>query len=220
MALASITALKLHIGIPAATTEQDALLTQLLDQASAAIEAYCQRKFEAGSRTEYYSGDGTESLLLRHTPVQSIANVWLDADGYWGDGASAFASADLLVAGTDYALARDNASDSEVSRSGILRRIGNVWPAARQQPDGMITVVNGTGVGNVKVEYSYGYTEVPADLQLACVQLAGQVFKNRDMSLTQEQYEDYSYTRAVAADVAQMIGSVASLLRPHKKWVL
>lgn len=220
MALASITALKLHLDIPAATTAQDALLTQLLDQASAAIESHCQRRFEAGSRTEYYSGDGTEILLLRHTPVRSVTNVWLDADGYWGDGVSAFASADLLVAGTDYALARDNASDDEVSRSGILRRIGNIWPAARRQPDGLITVVDGPGIGNVKVEYAYGYTEVPADLQLACVQLAGQVFKQRDLSLTQEQYEDYSYTRAAAADVAQMLGSVVSLLKPYKKWVL
>lgn len=222
MALASISALKLHLGIPAATTTFDALLGQMLDQCSAAIESHCRRSFAIGSRIEYLSGDGTEILLLSRTPVRSIDNLWLDADGYWSDGADAFAAADLLVAGTDYALARDNGSDAEVCSSGIVRRIGGVWPAARRQPDGLITVVDGPGHGNIKVEYSYGHDQIPANLQLACIQLTAQLYSNRTAGsgLIQKQYEDASYTYANPADALQMIGSVASLLRPYKKWVL
>lgn len=220
MALASVTDVKLHLGIAAATTTYDALLAMMLDQATAAIESYCKRTFTAASRFEYYSGDDSQVLILRNAPVQSIANLWLDATGYFGDGATPFAAATLLVAGTDYALARDNDSDSQVSRSGIVRRLNGTWPAIKERQPGLITRTRGAGHGNIKVEYTSGYGTIPADLQAACLQLTARFYNNRDMSLNQEQYEDYSYTRALPADEAKMIGSVTSLLAPHKKWVL
>ena len=35
--------------------------------------------------TEYYSGNGTKYLRLNQVPVQSIANLWFDLGGYYGD---------------------------------------------------------------------------------------------------------------------------------------
>jgi hypothetical protein len=219
MSLASVSDAKDELGIAAAITTYDARLARLLDQASAAIESYCKRTFAAASRFEYYSGDDSQVLILRNTPVQSIANLWLDSTGYFGDGASAFASATLLVAGTDYALARDNASDDETSRSGIVRRLNGTWPAIQEQQAGMITRTRGAGHGNIKVEYTSGYGTIPGDVSLACLTMVRDIFGGH-VGMQQESYEDYSYTRLAAAEQAKMIGSVASLLAPHKKWVL
>lgn len=220
MSLAFLADVKAQLKIPAATTTNDALLSSMLNAASAAIENYCKRQFSTSTRVEFYSGDGSQTLLLRNTPVQSVGGVWLDDTGYFGAGADPFATATLLVAGTDYALAADNDSDPEVSASGILRRINNVWPAVWQRAPGMLIPTVAPGIGNIRVEYVSGYSAIPADLRQACAQFAAQMFRTRDPSLSQEAYEDYSYTRGAAADQLATFGTVVSLLKPYKRWVL
>lgn len=186
MALVSLTAVQ---QVPGLAGVNSAWLVQLIDAASAAVERYCKRKFELTERTEYYSGNGQSALPLRQYPVESVADVWFDATGYWGQGANAF-TADPLVAGSDYALAYDgeNADGDPVSQRGLLVRVGgqygtwvgwypqNYWSgklAATRLP------VWAPGQGNFKVQYTAGYATIPDDLQNACTDLVAWAVRNQ-----------------------------------------
>lgn len=94
-ALTTLTAVKLHLGI--SDTSEDALLTQLINQASADIESRCNRTLTRETRTaEAYTGDGGKKLYLDLYPVAEVAAVTLDG-----------------VAVTDYVL---------TGKSGLLTR--------------------------------------------------------------------------------------------------
>lgn len=59
--------LKTYLGIPLATTSDDALLRSMISHAGKAIETYCGRKFEAWVETRYYRSDALiegNTLLL------------------------------------------------------------------------------------------------------------------------------------------------------------
>lgn len=90
---------------------------------------------------------------------------WVDPQGFYGDGANAFASTTEQTLGTHYALLRDGPDG--ISRKGLLRRLAGIvlggmgptdwpwgWPtgplAARVDP------VWPRGTGNVKVTYLAG----------------------------------------------------------------
>lgn len=69
MALSSVTALKYNLGVDQADTSRDALLTQALNGADAAVKRFCKRDLEDAVYTEYYSGHGMRDLVLRQWPV-------------------------------------------------------------------------------------------------------------------------------------------------------
>lgn len=120
------------------------------------------------SMTEFYPGTGSRELLLRHPPVRSITSVYEDSGAYYGEASGAFASTSLLTAGTDYCLARDNAAENEVSRSGVLLRIGGYWPRSIVRGEGMLAASAAPGLGNIKVTYLTGWAPIPDDLSAAC----------------------------------------------------
>ena len=104
----------------------------------------------------------TDALALPELPVRSITTAHEDRAAYAGQGASDFAAATLLTAGTDYFL---DLHQSGVSFTGHLMRIGTNWPNKR---------------GTVKVVYVAGYTAAELDgtatgsiratpLRMACV---------------------------------------------------
>lgn len=69
MALSTLAAFKINLGIEAGDTSQDDLLNQALGAADAALKRYCKRNLEASVLTEYYSGTGSRNLVLRQRPV-------------------------------------------------------------------------------------------------------------------------------------------------------
>ena len=221
------------------TTAEDALFDLILAAADAAVKTYCGRDFEQATYTDYYSGTGRRELVLRQRPVVSVTNVWEDAAGFFGDNpAGAFDSTRLLTQGTDYALRRDWAPQAtgsvtaSQSKSGILYRIGTVWPRFTETyppgwfgvyrvSQGYLSNEGGPALGNVKVTYVAGFASVPADVGYACLALAAWMYKTRKfggMSVQQESLRDYAYTLAQQAlgGLPEM-GSTRQLLARYKE---
>jgi hypothetical protein len=225
MALATLAQIKLHLGIPDATTTYDNQLTQWLNAAISAVINYCGTSFESATRTEYYSPDGY-NLILQNRPVISITSVYENAGAYWGQAASPWTSDYLLTAGVDYALKTDSreltATYGYTSRSGVVVRLGKPWarrfPASR--PGGMsqynLSVPDLPAIGSVQVVYVSGYTTIPAAItQAVCWEVdayraragkAGQM-------LTAESLGEYSYSLAQQAPVKNAGGLLSEAAR-------
>ena len=166
MNLTTLCSVKAYMGIPSSDTSRDGVINAMIPGTSKAATKFMGRRFGEYRYTEYYSGNGTAQLVLNHTPVSPTdLEVWVDPTGAWGQGPSpAFPDADKLDVGT-YALELD--TPEGLSGSGILVRIGNVWPFAatrywlNQSPplsaDGTIRS------GNIKVAYTAG-EPVPDDV--------------------------------------------------------
>lgn len=186
MALTTTGALLSFLGNSACNLSDSDLQT-LMNQASAVVKEYIGRDIESATYTEFYDGDGYRDIGLRQRPVTAITSVWIDPEGYYGDGSGSFTTSDLQVAGEDYALVRNNLT---LSKTGLLR--WGRWPR---------------GTGNIKVTYVGGYTTVPADIQLAVHQVAAWIRKTAEhggSSLASENLGDYGY--ALGGPVGTMTG--------------
>lgn len=220
MALTTAATIKTLLGI--SDTSLDAVLAVLIPQADAIIKGYLGREIEQTTYTEYYSGSGNQVIVLNQTPVQSITSVNEDRDGYFGDGTDAFPSATLLTEGTDYVLRKDDATATEVSKSGILYRVGKAWPRPYVNRRGQLASAPGLGLGNIKVVYLAGWATVPSDIQFAANKLVMSMLQSRSLQgpLESESIEDYSYTIAGAEEQANMLDSVKGSLSRYKKVVI
>jgi len=141
LAWTSRAAVKSHLKISA--TDLDDEIDLKINAASKLLETYIGHSIKAGSFTEFYDGDGTNMLLLGNYPVLSIAGIWVDGVRVFGD--------DKLVDPAAYAF---DANESE--NVGTVRLLSGCF---------------GRGVQNVKVQYMAGFSEVPYDAELSCIQL-------------------------------------------------
>lgn len=125
-------------------TSEDTQITQLVNDAGAAMAAHCNRLLEAAAITEYLDGDGTAMLFLRE-PADSITSIHLDGTRAWG--------ASTLISSGDYI--------HHTGRDGTGRSVeylDNVWSLGQR---------------NIKVVYDGGYAAMPDDIERACrVQVA------------------------------------------------
>lgn len=222
MALYDRTAAQTHLGIGAT---EATFLDQVGPQCEAALLAYIKRPVEQTTYTEYHSGTGTPALFLRRTPVQSITTIHERSDLYYGDGDAA-TSDDLLTAGTDYTLDRDQETtgSSIKSKSGVVFRIGGVWPRPSARAANLLAAAPGHGLGNIKVVYVAGWpaASIPTDIKLALHQMIAIIRKTaQDGGSVQSESLDYwSQTQFAPDMVAKAIGSVTFLLKPYKQLVL
>lgn len=143
----------------------DATLNLYIAEVSALISEWCGREFGLFDYTEYYSGSGTQDLVLNQRPVISITNIWEDVNGYYGTGPDAF-TADPLVAGVNYALVPDQSNGS--SRAGIVKNVRYVWQKRWTYATGLLTPLLTSSLGSIKVSYRAGYDPIPQDIQMAC----------------------------------------------------
>lgn len=153
----------------------------------------------ARTLTEFYSGSGTELLLLDQRPVQSISSIYLDSGGWFGDPSGSFASGTLLTSGVDYALKRDNNSRTEKGLSGIVARINGYWPRPSRSRGDLLTADFGDVYGNIKVTYTAGWKTIPPDIIFACNMLIAESRRiaTAGGSKQSESFSDvtsYSYT--------------------------
>ena len=220
MSLTTKATIKTLIGV--SDTSLDAVIDLLIPQAEAIIKGYLKREIEEATYTEYYSGSGDQIIVLNQTPVQSIPSVNEDSGGYYGDGTDVFPASSLLVEGTDYVLRKDDATNTEVSKSGILYRIGKAWPRPYSRLRGQLASAPGLGLGNIKVVYVAGWATVPADITFAANKLVTSMLASRKLQgrVESESIEDYSYTLAGADDEAKMLDSVKGSLARYKKVVI
>lgn len=87
MALTTLADVKTFLQIPVSNTTQDTLLNMLIGDASSVITNYLRgRRLDQDTYTEFYSGNGTRFVILKQRPVFSVLNVWLDYNGYFGQG--------------------------------------------------------------------------------------------------------------------------------------
>lgn len=216
MAIASVTEFKTHLGISG--TASDSLYQTYLDQASAIITRKTGLTFTSAEATEFYQGTGTNQLVLRRRPVTAIGSVYVDDSAYFGFASGAFGSSTLLTAGTDYALAIES---SAFSKSGILYRIGDIWPHTTQRLGSELVGGEMPGLGNIKITYTAGYSTTPDDLKLAGILLARVIMlssSNGGQLVQSESLEYYSYTLKGNAEAASDIHSVNAIVNAYREF--
>lgn len=59
-------------------SSHDAVLTEFIVNASAAVRSYCHQDFRAASFTETLGGFGNSFLMVSRTPIQSVSQITLD----------------------------------------------------------------------------------------------------------------------------------------------
>jgi hypothetical protein len=192
--LTTLANIKVLNGLSADDTSQDAIYRLLIERCSARIEVFCRRAFLAANYTEYYAGNGDKLLPLQQRPINSVASVYVDEGGYWGQASGAFAAGTLLTAGTEYAIKLD-AVGGATGASGMLYRIDGVWPKYDAYRPGTISSIPVLAPGNIKVTYNAGYTTIPADVAMACEFLVANTKRSikTGAPISSEGWEGYSY---------------------------
>ena len=190
MALTTLADLKTYLGI--SDSSEDALLNLLIADADAAILGYIGRTIEQATLTEYYSGDGTQMLLLKQRPVTAVTSVHVYQSGYSGQGSGAFASSTEWTAGEDFYIRTVVENESNTGELVAIKGPGTF--TADHQPKTWGEWPRGTG--NIKVVYTAGYSTVPSDLAGACRILVAWMRASRDngMPVKSEKLGAYSYT--------------------------
>lgn len=196
MLMTDLREVKAYLDIPSTNTVQDLALSFYIEVASSWLEELMGRQgfLEKKSRTEYYSGTGSQNLLLRARPVYTtptiVANI--DREGFFNASGDAFDSADNIVYGDGLTLVIDQ--DDGTSRCGILVRTNGFWPKPRVGQQGYLSSFLGNGYGNIKVTYTGGYTvdTLPSFMRLACNILVAKLNNlfPLGMELTSESYEE------------------------------
>jgi len=98
-ALATRKEVKDFMNINQADATIDNLFHDLIGRVSQAFESYCSRVFRALDYTEYYDGDGGNSIFPNQFPINSIASIHDDSDWVWGS--------DTLIDSSDYRVVDD-----------------------------------------------------------------------------------------------------------------
>lgn len=207
--------LNLGSPLPALETQYRALLAA----ADSALKLELDRDIEQSNYVEYYNGNGTRYLVLKHYPVTAVTEVKLDFSGYFGHGTlNPFDSTSVLVDGSDYVMQWDDNAGA-TSNSGILLRLNTVWSElTRAYTQGKVTQEVQPALGNIKVTYTAGYSPVPADLQWACALLVVHMKQQAVTAwpLEAEKIGEYSYKLAVRM-IKNVPGSFASTIKKYKR---
>jgi len=95
VALVTLEQMKEYLQITSGTTD-DALLSTIINGISQRIHSYCQRNLLSKSYTQYYSGRGTESIMLAMAPVTAISSVKEDLLRVFGTD-TVVPSADMII---------------------------------------------------------------------------------------------------------------------------
>lgn len=154
MAYATLVQLKGYLGISG--TGDDTLLGDLLDRATAAIDAYCRRAFAASTETRYYGLDAVngQTLLLDGDllTITTLTNgdsdgTVLASDAYWLLPRNAGPPYHAIRLKSDYDWEQD--TDCEISVAG-----------------------------------TWGYSETPPDdIVHACIRLAAYYYRQKDAQI-------------------------------------
>jgi len=153
VSLCTLEDLKTHLEIE--SDSQDAFLSNLVLRATHFIETYCNRQLASREFTEYYSGDGTNSIMLPNTPVTAVTQIKDDKSG----------QADF-----DYDSGDENDVFSYESWGKLLLTNGDVF----REPSSTYPL------RNYKIVYTGGYATAPEDLRQVCVELAAAKFYLKD----------------------------------------
>ena len=94
MSLVSLANVKEYLKIATAVTTDDTMLTNIITRIEKTMKIAMQQEVEYASYTEYYDGDGTDTLLLNQFPISTITSIHDDTDRAYGS--------DTLISSADY----------------------------------------------------------------------------------------------------------------------
>ena len=132
-----------ELKIPSTDTSQDSLIQSIIWRAKGFFDSECNRDFWGLSRTEFYDGNGTDSLLLDHYPFTKdvdgvLTNTGITTLKYWDSDSRTYKD---LIDGTD-----DTISNStEVLPCGELVLLKDYTFKKADKPK------------NIKITYTGGY---------------------------------------------------------------
>ena len=147
----TVAAVKQALKIDSAETDHDQEIEDLINACYLMLEGYIHHPLKAADYTEYYDGDGTNTLILRKYPINTVTSIYDDLAREFG--------ADALIDSDDYVI------DNE-EFIGSVRLFQN-------------TVIFTTGVKNVKITYNAGYSTIPKDAARACIMLVAYYFNRQ-----------------------------------------
>jgi hypothetical protein len=145
--LCNLDEVKQYYGMTGASSGEDLLLEDLIDQFTEIFEVYCNRKFKSREFTEYHDGNGTRHLTPDQYPIITISGIWSSTNWDW--------DSDTLIDSDTYTIKN--------TRSIIMKSI--IFP----KWDNL----------NVKIIYTAGYSSIPEDLKLSCIEEVIRAYKNR-----------------------------------------
>lgn len=162
--LVTLANVKTYLGITDST--EDANLSALITQMSAAAESYCSRKFSSTSYVDYIDG-GSKVLLTRYYPLVSVTSI---LDTYNDNAAVTLGDLDIdLVTG-----------EIRISiTSTDLNVLGLYWASGKRR---------------WKATYYYGSSTVPEDVKRAVIMMVSDARAVKSSALASETIGDYSYT--------------------------
>jgi hypothetical protein len=215
MALTTLTSVKAQAGIAAGDTSRDAQFRSLIDGVTSLVKQQLHRDLESQTYVEYYSGDGSPILMLSQYPVTDVLRVCVDDSGYFGQVAGGFDPALNLVKGVDYALM--SGVDGSGS-TGLLRRIGTTWHRPPARARGILADLPGIANGNILVEYTAGFTVIPAAITMAVNALVLKQAAQAAMggAASTLGYEDVHVGFFSPADAAKAVGCIESTLALYR----
>ena len=179
----------------------DGFINTLIQQASAAIVAYCGREFAAEEVDETVKAYGTATLMLSRTPVTTLTSVTLD------DGVSS-----LTVPASDYML--------EDAENGFIRSLTGGWKWTAAQGAGIIArPVAGSEFQAYRIRYTGGYTlltTLPHDVERACIDLVKVKYLARGQggNITEQEVPGVYRAEYAPGDVTP---AIRSLLAPWRR---
>lgn len=144
--LTTLTDVKNYLKLNTTDATRDGILTLIIAAVEEKIKQYCHTDFKQTTYTnEYYDGDGTPILVVKHFPIISVASLYDDPDREFGSNS--------LIQATDYVIYKEK---------GIIKLI---------QDNDLITLTGEFSLGqqNIKITYDAGYTTVPYQIQLATI---------------------------------------------------
>lgn len=225
MALTSLAAVQM---IPGMAKKPAAWLQSLVLAMDAAIIKYLQRNIELDDYTQFLSGKGRSEIVLKQTPIVTINHLYLDDAGYFGKAPGAFAAGTELTEGVDFVAVIDDGAT--LSESGLVLKIsgangGFLGAYPRQcypsKLAGSKPPFWPAGYGNIKVEYSAGYAEVPLDLANAAASLVVYAARNQPGGgiLSNESLGSYSYStiQLAATGNCPELGSIGETLKAYRE---
>jgi len=170
--LAVLADVKLWLGIPTATTADDALLSKLITNVSADFLNQINRPslVPSANYTETRNGNGTPTLATKQWPINSVASLTID-------GINVPASPDGVQPGYVY----DQSGNPESWNSISLVGGGGgfiVGTFGLQPSFGGMSIFT-QGFNNVVITYNAGYATIPSEVNQAVIDWVAYRYRQR-----------------------------------------
>lgn len=222
--LTDLREVKTILEIDPQNTTEDVKISFFITLASEWISEYLGRQLGFAQRAQYFSGTGTQKLLLPCRPVyiNPLPLVYVDMNGFYGSTTGAFTNqGEQLTYGTDFCLQLDS-EDGTQCKTGIMIRINDYWQKPTIRNPGYLTPSLGDGNGNILVQYSAGYTvdAMPTQIRMACNILVQRLryVMPLGMELSSDGYEDRNISFGLSFPKHYLMSIVKPMLTSYRNW--